>query len=223
MVKVDRQTFVTLVLICAGLVTPLSAQTAAPVNQWSRGTTVEAMAGIGTASSDTGALVGGAIGWELTPRFGLDGSAAWVDRHGGGEAFSAAVTAHVSLAAPGKVVPFARAGLGLYRMSVDASSVDDSLEFYRRRLGPNIGRLSRRTFTDPAFVLGGGVNVFVTRQLAFGPELGVIVVRAGGHGHVVTTVTMHLTYHIEEHPITPAGRARRHPRGLLSHFSRGAR
>jgi hypothetical protein len=74
-------------------------------------------------------------------------------------------------------------------------------EFYRRRVGPGFG--TTHTFTDPSFVVGGGVNVFTSRHWAIRPEVEAIVVRRQSRSYVVTAVTVGVAYHFEEHPVTP--------------------
>ena len=185
------------------LSTPATAQSVPTGELWSHGTTISLLAGVASASSDTGPLAGGAAGWEITPRFGLEGSVAWLDRAGAAEAFSAAFTAHATLTAARPAVPFIRGGVGLYRASFAAA--DEMPDFYRRRLlAPASAFGMPRSFTDPSFVLGGGVNVFASRHLAIRPEIEAIVVRRNSRSHIVTAVTMHVAYHFEDHPITPA-------------------
>lgn len=58
-------------------------------------------------------------------------------------------------------------------------------------------------------IVGGGVDVFTTRHLAIRPEIDAIVVRRQSRSYVVTAVTMHVAYHFEEHPATPAARGRK--------------
>jgi hypothetical protein len=159
-------------------------------------------AGVAAASSRAGALVGGAAGWEITPRFGLEGRMAWFDRPGRAEAFTAALTARANLMSARTAVPFVKGGVGLYRASFEAAD-GNMPDFYRRRLGPDFG-LSR-TFTDPSFVVGGGVSVFTSRHWAVRPEIEATVVRRQSRSYVVTALTMGVAYHFEEHPITPAG------------------
>lgn len=181
-----------------------AAQPVPPGNPWSHGTTIDAFAGMASASSNRGPLAGGAAGWEITPWFGLDGSAAWLDRSGTAEAFTAALTARANLRGGRTAVPFIKGGIGLYRASFD-SSPDVLPDFYRRRLGAGGSALATSfTFTDPSFVIGGGVDVFRTRHIALHPEIQATVVTRQSRTYVVTTVTMHVAYHFEDHPITPA-------------------
>ena len=180
------------------------AQQAIAADMWSRGSTVEVFGGVATADSRAGALAGGGLGWELTPRFGVDGSAAWLDRPGPRDAFAAALTAHLGVFGRRSVGPFVKGGVGLYRVSFEGppQSLPD---FYRRRLGAGESTLgSSSTFTDPTVVIGGGVNLFTTRHIALRPEIEAIVLRRDSRSHVVTAVTFRVAYHFEDHPMTPS-------------------
>jgi hypothetical protein len=94
-------------------------------------------------------------------------------------------------------VPFVTAGVGLYRASFDAAagSIPD---FYRRRMamrmdGPGI----MSTFTDPSVVLGGGMNLFVTRHVAIRPDVETMIVMRNSASHMVTAIVVHMAYHFE--------------------------
>jgi hypothetical protein len=190
------------------LATGVAAQPAAG-DDWSRGTTINLFAGAASASSTLGPLAGGAVGWEVTPRFGVEGSAAWLDRGRSAAAFAAALSAHLNLRRPRTTVPFIMGGIGLYRVSFDVSR-DAIPDFYGRRLGAGETDLGpTRTFTDPALVAGAGVNVFATRKWAIRPQVQTMVVRRHSRSHPVTAVTLHVAYHLEEHPITPAAPSQR--------------
>ena len=109
-----------------------------------------------------------------------------------------------SLKVPRPAVPFVKGGVGLYRASFD-SSVADIPDFYRRRLGPGEPAVGRsHAFRDPSVVVGGGLNLFATRHIALRPEIEAMVVRRQSRSHVVTAVMMHVAYHFEDHPVTPA-------------------
>ena len=64
--------------------------------------------------------------------------------------------------------------------------------------------LAGRAFTDPSFVVGGGVRYFATRQWSIEPEITAIIVTHRSRSHVVTAVALGLGYHFEDHPITPS-------------------
>jgi hypothetical protein len=199
-----RAEWSTLVLLALSM--PASAQPAVPGGDWSHGTTLNIFAGAGVDSSDTSPLAGAAVGWEITPAIAVEGSGYWLDRAAGMDAFAAALKLQVGLVVPHTAVPFVQAGLGLYRASFGpaATAVPD---FYRQRM---TSRLSvpgvTSTFTDPSFILGAGINVFLTRHIAVRPDIETMIVRRDAHNYLVTAVAVHMAYHFESHPMTPSRR-----------------
>lgn len=180
------------------------AQTA-PQHEWSHGTTINGFAGVASDPSKNGAVLGGAVGWELTPLFALEGTGAWFDRGGSVDAFAGALKALVTLAPGHRAMPFLQAGIGLYRASFER--FDGPMpEFYRRRLPAGMSHGQIEAFTDPTFVFGGGANVFLTKHVALRPDVEVMRVMRGGHHYTLTSVAVHLGYHFEDHPVTPARR-----------------
>jgi hypothetical protein len=188
-------------LVLLPLAVPAAAQPAPPANSWSHGTTLNVFAGAGADSSRAGALAGTSIGWEITPAMAIEGSGYWLDRGAGPDAFAAALKLQVGLMMPRGAVPFVSAGVGLYRATVDGASNGTMPDFYRRRMTGAMGPTTLRTFTDPSFILGGGVNVFMTPHIALRPNVETMFVRRHGHGHVVTALAVHLAYHFESHPV----------------------
>ena len=171
---------------CFALVTVLlsnnvSAQQAAhPEPQ--RATTLNVVAGAATDSSETGLAAGMAMGWDATPRFALEGSGSWLDRGNGANAFAAAAKLQVRVRSVRPVVPFVEAGFGLYRAWFDPDSAAIP-EFYQQRI-----TATDRSVTDPAFVFGGGVNLFASRRISIRPEIETMLVRGGGQNYFVSTV-----------------------------------
>ena len=180
-----------------------SAQVAVPPDMWTHGTTVNLFAGTAAASSETGPLAGGAVGWEVTPWVALEGSGSWLNRRDGAEAFAADLKVLVNVRAARPVVPFVAGGVGMYRASFD-SSRGDLPGFYQGRLPANGANVTHMTFTDPSFVVGGGVNLFVGRHVAIRPDVEAKIVWRRSQNYVVTAVSVHLAYHFEDHPITPS-------------------
>ena len=76
-----RSTFRAAVLTTAGLLTaaPAGAQ-GADGSIWQYGTTLTLNPGVASANSEAGATLGGAIGWEVTPRFGVEGLGTWLNQ-----------------------------------------------------------------------------------------------------------------------------------------------
>jgi hypothetical protein len=179
---------------------PVAAQSIPPGADWTRGTTINLFAGASTDSSTTGPYLGGGIGWEIKPTFAIEGTMGWIDRPGGDtSAYNAGLMAQFSLPGP-RLAPFVAGGFGLYRASFGAGS--EMPEFYSRRISaPDLAR--PWTFTDPAFIFGGGVNIFLSRHLAIRPNVDVMMVFDDSHDYWVTGVAVHVAYHFEDHPVTP--------------------
>jgi hypothetical protein len=145
---------------------------------------------------------GGAVGWEVTPRFAVDGVGTWSELPDGADAFAGTMRLRVRIAGHRSVDPFVHGGVGLYRAMFESSD-GEMPEFYRRRLDPS--GLAGATFTDPTLVTGGGVSIFLRRWFAVRPEAEVtFVIRDGTH--VVTSFLLHAVFHFEEHPVTPSRR-----------------
>jgi hypothetical protein len=187
-----------------------SAQTVVappPGNMWSHGTTLNVFGGAALTPGDTAAAAGGALGWELTPRFALEGGGTWLDWGQDTQAFTAAMTAHVSLLTPHPLVPFLAAGVGLYHATFDRFDAAVP-RFYHRRMTLTYAPGQMATFTDPSIVGGGGLNLYVSRHWALRPEVLATVVLRDGRSFVVTTGAVRLAYHFEDHPITPSAKGR---------------
>jgi Outer membrane protein beta-barrel domain len=206
---------------CAGLValmlsfaTWASAQPASP-SDWHHGTTLRGGVGVGTGSSATGPVLSGAIGWEVTPRLGLEGSGDWLALDSRYDGFAGTFAVRYRMAGDRRVDPFVRAGVGMYIASFDgcgvanggpACDVTQVPRFYRRRWTEVDTAAVGRTFTDPTLVFGGGVSLSVNRHFSVRPDAQGIVVLRGGHSHVVSTFSLLAVFHFEDHPVTPARR-----------------
>jgi hypothetical protein len=166
-------------------------------HQWSHGTTLALSGGIGTASDGTGAVLGGTIGWEITPRIGVEGTATWLDRQTGSSAFAASLTAHALLAGWRRLSPFVEGGFGMYLAKFDPERVANIPSFYADRMSG----IQTETFTDPAFFVGAGVDLFRTNHFRFRPVAGAIVAFTGSSAYTVGTFTLRAEYHFEDHPI----------------------
>jgi hypothetical protein len=188
-------------VICVSLLSsvPLSAQSGQP--DWSRGTTLSGFAGVSGDATRSGPGFGGAVGWEVTPRFAVDGVGAWSEFGNGADAFAGTMRLRVRIAGHRSVDPFVHGGVGLYRAMFEKTG-DEMPEFYRRRLDSTSG-MSGATFTDPTLVTGGGVSIFLKRWFALRPEAEVTFVLRDGT-HVVTSLFVHAVFLFEEHPVTPA-------------------
>ena len=169
---------------------------------WSHGSTLNVFGGGAATSGDYAAAAGGACGWELTPRFALEGSGTWLDWGQQSHAFAAMLTTRVAVLTPHPVVPFLAAGMGVYHATF--GRFDAAMpRFYRHRMagfasGP--GRMM--AFTDPSLVGGGGFDVFLSRHWTIRPEVMANVVLRDSYSFVATTGVVRLGYHFEDHPVT---------------------
>jgi hypothetical protein len=198
---------------CVGLASSASAQSDVKNADWSHGTTLNGFVGVGVDSAQAGPALGGALGWEVTPRIAIEGSGSWLEFGGGTSAFGGALKVRARLFGQRTVDPFLQAGIGMYRATYGPG--DEAVpDFYMRRMRGHMpaGEL-HETFTDPTVVAGGGVTVFVNRHLAIRPDVEATIVLDDGRSHVITTISLHVVYHFESHPVTPArARTRSAPR-----------
>jgi hypothetical protein len=156
--------------------------------------------GISSAESNAGGLVGAAAGWQITSRFGFEVDASWIDRAASEAGFAAGLHARWTLVSGSRAAPFLKTGGGLYHASFETG--DDTVPaFYRDRLGDNDVGLS---FTDPALIAGGGLDLLVSRRISLRPEANAMFVFDHGTSRVMPAFTLHLTFHFEEYPISPA-------------------
>jgi hypothetical protein len=160
--------------------------------------------GVSTAESDAGGLVGGTAGFQITPRFALEGEAFWLDRPGSESGFSGALNARWTLVRKWRAMPFVKAGAGLYHASF---AVDDDTvpPFYRDRIATaEVG--TQRSFTDPAVIAGGGVDIHLSRRVSLRPQGDAMWVFDHGTSRIMPAFTLHLAFHFDEHPITSSRR-----------------
>jgi hypothetical protein len=185
-------------LVVTCLASGARAQTTS-AGEWQRGTTLSGFVGAASAESDTDAAAGLALGWEITPRYGVEGRGIWLRAGDNEEGFGATLAARVALRPGRPIVPFAVGGVGLYRASFDTTATDIP-DFYRTRLSSPGGR---ETFTDFAVSFGGGADLFLTRHLALRPEVTVLLAMTRSDARAVTVYGAQIAYHFEDHPITP--------------------
>jgi hypothetical protein len=166
-------------------------------------TSLSLFGGVATPESASGALLGGTVGWQITPRVGLEGFAMWLDLPHSETGFSAAFSTHVDFRNGATVVPYLAGGMGIYHAAVDMND-HAAPTFYTDRFMMNDDPGMRRTFTDLALLAGGGVAFFLSPQLALRPQADVMFVVADDDTRVVPVFTLHLVYHFRDHPITPS-------------------
>ena len=178
---------------------PLIVQAQTP--DFTRCTTVNVLGGAATAPDMSQAQLGGAVGWEMTPRLSAEMTAKWLVPKRGAEAFSAIGTMQVALTGRGTFVPFLTGGAGVRQASFGVES--EIPEFYARRLTD-----PWQSVTDPAFVAGGGVLIFASRHVSVRPEVEVMWVPSDSETYMITSFTIRLAYHFELHRVTPDRRTR---------------
>jgi hypothetical protein len=144
------------------------------------------------------------VGWEVTPRFAVDGTGTWTEFGSGADAFAGSLRLRMRIAGHRRVDPFVQGGVGMYRAMFETGD-SQMPEFYRRRIGPAAEGVTGATFTDPTLVTGGGVSLFLRRWFAVRPEAEVTFVLRNGT-HVVTSFLVHAVFHFEDHPVTPSRR-----------------
>lgn len=174
-----------------------------PSTMWQHGSTLNLFGGAASAPSHRGATGGGAFGWELKPRFAVEGSGEWMEWGAGSHAFAAAITVQTGLAGPRPLMPFLTGGIGLYRASFDRMGSSMPAFYARRITMAGMGMGTTTTFTDPTVVFGGGVSAFLSRHWAIRPDVREMVVLRNSRSHFVTALAVHLAYHFEDHPVTP--------------------
>ena len=170
-----------------------------PANPWDHGTKLSVMAGGAFSEPDPRGTLGMSIGWEITHRVELEGTGTWVVAQQSDEAFAAELKVSANLTRPGAVVPFVAGGVGMYRASFDTTR-STLPEFYQRRVAPSsVDTLV--DFTDPSYVIAGGVNIFTGTHVSIRPDVSVRLVTRGEGTFVVPMATIYFSYHFENHHV----------------------
>lgn len=187
----------------------LASAQESPVNTWSRGTTLNIFAGASSEPHKGAFTAGGAIGWQLTPAMAVEGTGAWVDNQSSPTWFTAAMKFQARIAPVGGTNPYVEGGIGLCRSSFDAGDLNVP-EFYRKRMVDNPLRTSvmSRTFTDPTFAYGAGLNIIATRHIAIRPAAEFTTVFRNHDTLTIMAGVVRVAYHFENHPVTPTGKTR---------------
>ena len=179
-----------------------SAQTKGVTDEdWAHGTTLAGFVGAASPFSGVDPALGLSLGWEVTPRLGLEGRGTWFPAPEGASAFAAAFGARMSFESARPILPFASAGVGFYRATFDSAASGTMPRFYRQRIAQP-GRLSE-TFDDFLVTIGAGTELFVSRHIAVRPELTVLLITARSDARAVPLFGVHMVYHFESHEITP--------------------
>ena len=190
-----RHRICALAIVFAALAVPASAQRqAAPApepDDWSHGTILTAIGGLGTDTSDPGLAAGGAIRRELAPRVAIEGSALWLDDAAGADGFNAALKVRAGFRQTG-VSPFVEGGVGLYHVSTTAGPETMPAFYSHRMVSATNGTTVTQSFTIPSFHIGAGINVFLSRHIALEPAVEAIIVTADSQSYTLTSVTIRL-------------------------------
>ena len=198
--------FVIVAMLAVAVASRAGAQAPPPrTNQWARGTELGVFAGAASGPSETGGTLAGTVGWEITRWVAIEGRGSWFDRGQGASGFSADLGALVNVVAKRNVTPFVGAGFGLYRASF-AGPTSAMSDFYRGRMmrsGNGLMPAGRASFTDPAFRMGGGVDVIVARHWTIRPEAAALLVHREAQTEAVAIFGLRVGFRFEDHPVTP--------------------
>lgn len=202
-VRNGRMSAVVLIVAALLIVAPEArAQTKGVTDaDWSHGTTLAGFVGAASPFAGVDPALGLSLGWEVTPRLGLEGRGTWFPAPAGMSAFAAAFGARMAFESARPVLPFASAGIGFYRAIFDAAGSSEMPRFYRRRIAEP-GRLSE-TFDDFLVTIGAGTELFMSRHIAVRPELTVLLVTSRSNVRAVPVFGVHMAYHFESHRIAP--------------------
>jgi hypothetical protein len=174
-----------------GISTSLQAQMKPPAHMWSHCTTLTMSGGVSTASDYNGAMLSGAIGWEMTPRLGLEGSGMWFDKQTGSSGWAGGLNLRAVLAESQTIAPFVEGGFGLYAASFDPKLATRVPPFYRDRMSGVI----TNWFTDPAFFAAAGFDLWRNNRIAVRPTIGAIIAVNDGQAYTTGTATVRVEYH----------------------------
>jgi hypothetical protein len=173
------------------------AQTVAGAD-WQHGTTIVGFVGAASPASHTGPAAGATLGWEVTPRFAIEGRGVWLDAGPDSHAFAATLGARIPLLPVRRVMPYVTGGVGMYRASFERPDLSMP-HFYGRRLAPADATRSR-AFQDFAVAFGGGADFFLSPHVAVRPDLTVLLVTTRSDTAAVPVYGVQLAYHFESHP-----------------------
>lgn len=177
--------------------------TSSPVRVW----TLSGSTGLATVSEDRGVSVGAGVAWDFTPRWGLEIGGQWLDRPAAEQAWIVSATSQLRLRSDGRWVPYLRAGVAAFTTVLDSDAAEVP-EFYRVRIQAARQSLfrPRHTFVDPAIVVGGGLDVRISRRVHVRPAVELVTAMDGGRTLVAPLASVQVAYHFETPRITPVRR-----------------
>jgi hypothetical protein len=185
--------------VVLGAALPAAASAQSATGDWTQGTTLNLLGAAAVDGSWTSGAAGAAFGWEVTPRFSMEGTGTWLARGPGADGFAADLTALWHITPPRRIVPFAKVGVGMYFASFDPTR-SPMPDFYRDRLEPNAVFDQHATFTDPTIVAGGGFTAWLSRNVSLRPEADVKFVLDGGSAHPIAVIGVRFAYHFVDRP-----------------------
>jgi hypothetical protein len=112
--------------------------------------------------------------------------------------FAATVSSQALAANPPK--PWNR-GTTLELFAGAANASPNTMETFgtARQRAMDLSATARASFRDPTAVIAGGANFFVARHFSMRPEVTLRLVTNGSDVYKVTTLTVALIYHVEDH------------------------
>ena len=164
----------------AAIVPQATGQTIAG-HDWHQGTTLAGFVGSSSSQSVTDAAAGFTVGWELTPHFAVEGRGLWLDAGPGADAFTALLGARLPILPGRRIVPFVSGGAGVYRATSDQGSFDDF-----------------------DLAVGTGGDIALGGRFALRPEVTILFVTTQTETRTIPVFGVHLAYHFDSHPVTPA-------------------
>jgi len=190
-----RSIRVVMIVFASLWATSASAQLTPTAIDWTRGTELTLHTGAATASSTTGATVGGSVQWDVTRWVAIQGRATWFDRGFDATTFGGDVSALVNLVAMRSVTPYVGVGGGIYRASFQSAGATMPA-FYRDRLStPTLGVTN--TFTDPGLRVTAGVDLVrqtPRRHWTVRPEVSFTTLFANGRSETLTGAAVGVGY-----------------------------
>ncbi|MFN8062484.1 MAG: hypothetical protein U0Q12_25255 [Vicinamibacterales bacterium] len=207
---------------CSVAAVPCAAQSSsAPA------TTLTAGVGVSLDDSAAGAAVGAGLELGVTSVVAIEGSGRWLNRGDVSRGFAADAVMHVGLPLTEVVAPYGLVGVGLYRAAIDvpAGGIGPSSDvpdyFVRRIVAGPLGNAARHvTFTDPTFVVGGGVMFVPSRAVVVQPDVRLLVLRRDGRSHAMVVATVSIGFRMERRSHPSMTGAERRSVGVAPHEAR---
>ena len=197
----NRKVLAVALLLFAGLLAPRAARAQGDAEApWGPGIRLAIDAGAASADSTVAGVAGASLGWEISPRFALEGSGTWFNGIAGADQFAAILGARISFA-PGTFVPSLFGGVGMLRASVQTNDPKLS-RFYAERLDVVPGQTTQ-IFEDLVFAAGAGTDIYLSSHLAVRPDVRVLFGMSDVETRVLPVFAVHLAYHFEAHPYLP--------------------